>query len=249
MKDKSIDINNKKVSLISLGCSKNLVDSEFLTGGLKNENFIMTDHPEESDIAIVNTCGFLDKSREEGIDTILELGELKDSNIIEKIVVMGCFSERFPTELKKELPEVDEFFGTKKIITEIVNNNSKPDIQSTTQNNKSTFQFKDGEYIGNLKNGLPNGNGVVAFPNGDKYEGEFREGFYEGEGILTIKDYGKYEGQWVEGKKHGMGRFNYEDGTWSAGEWMNGKPWNVINYNFNGVTNMKWIQGTLNTSK
>ena len=82
----------------------------------------------------------------------------------------------------------------------------------------------------------------------EKYEGEFKEGFYEGEGILTIKDYGKYEGQWVEGKKHGMGRFTYEDGTWSAGEWMNGKPWNVINYNFNGTTNMKWIQGTLHTS-
>ena len=112
--------SKKRVSLISLGCSKNLVDSEFLIGGLKNEQFTITDFPEESDIVIVNTCGFLDKSREEGIDTILELGELKENNIIEKIVVMGCFSERFPTELKQELPEVDEFFGTndhKEIIT------------------------------------------------------------------------------------------------------------------------------------
>ena len=112
MQNKVLNGSKKKVSLISLGCSKNLVDSEFLIGGLKNEQFTITDIPEESDIVIVNTCGFLDKSREEGIDTILELGELKDSNIIEKIVVMGCFSERFPTELKKELPEVDEFFGT-----------------------------------------------------------------------------------------------------------------------------------------
>jgi len=112
MQNKVLNDSKKRVSLISLGCSKNLVDSEFLIGGLKNEQFTITDIPEESDIVIVNTCGFLDKSREEGIDTILELGELKDSNIIEKIVVMGCFSERFPTELKKELPEVDEFFGT-----------------------------------------------------------------------------------------------------------------------------------------
>ena len=96
-----IDTSKKRISLISLGCSKNLVDSEFLIGGLKNENFIMTDYPQESDIVIVNTCGFLDKSREEGIDTILELGELKSSGVIEKIVVMGCFSERFPKELKE----------------------------------------------------------------------------------------------------------------------------------------------------
>ena len=120
MQNNTINDTKKRVSLISLGCSKNLVDSEFLIGGLKNEQFTITDFPEESDIVIVNTCGFLDKSREEGIDTILELGELKENNIIEKIVVMGCFSERFPTELKKELPEVDEFFGTndhKEIIT------------------------------------------------------------------------------------------------------------------------------------
>ena len=120
MLDSSINTIKKRISLISLGCSKNLVDSEFLIGGLKNENFIMTESPEESDIVIVNTCGFLDKSREEGVDTILELGELKNNNVIEKIVVMGCFSERFPKELKEALPEVDEFFGTndhKEIIT------------------------------------------------------------------------------------------------------------------------------------
>ena len=112
MNNSIVDSPKKRISLISLGCSKNLVDSEFLIGGLKNENFIITDSPEESDIVIVNTCGFLDKSREESVDVILELGELKNTNVIEKLVVMGCFSERFPKELKKELPEVDEFFGT-----------------------------------------------------------------------------------------------------------------------------------------
>ena len=104
--------SKKKVSLISLGCSKNLVDSEFLIGGLKNEKFSIINSPEESDIVIVNTCGFLDKAREESVETILEIGELKKNNTIEKLVVMGCFSERFPEELKKELPEVDQFFGT-----------------------------------------------------------------------------------------------------------------------------------------
>ena len=72
MQNNTINDTKKRVSLISLGCSKNLVDSEFLIGGLKNEQFTITDFPEESDIVIVNTCGFLDKSREEGIDTILE---------------------------------------------------------------------------------------------------------------------------------------------------------------------------------
>ena len=112
MASNSAVADKKNISLISLGCSKNLVDSEFLIGGLRNENFSITDYPEESDIVIVNTCGFLDKSREESVDIILELGELKANNTIEQLVVMGCFSERFPNELKKELPEVDEFFGT-----------------------------------------------------------------------------------------------------------------------------------------
>ena len=82
MKSEMIKISKKKISLISLGCSKNLVDSEFLIGGLKNENFEIIDSPEESDIVIVNTCGFLDKAREESVETILEFGELKNSNSI-----------------------------------------------------------------------------------------------------------------------------------------------------------------------
>ena len=105
-------IKKKKISMISLGCSKNLVDSEFLVGGLKQEKFIFVDEPKDSDIVIVNTCGFLDKAREEGIDTILKAGELKSQGHIDSLVVMGCFSERFGTELRQELPEVDEFFGT-----------------------------------------------------------------------------------------------------------------------------------------
>ena len=104
--------DKNKISLISLGCSKNLVDSEFLVGGLKQEAYTFVDNPQESDVVIVNTCGFLDKAREEGIDTILEAGQLKSAGDIESLVVMGCFSERFGTELRAELPEVDEFFGT-----------------------------------------------------------------------------------------------------------------------------------------
>ena len=99
------------ISIISLGCSKNLVDSEFLIGGLKQEKYNIVSEPEDSDIVIVNTCGFLDTAREEGIDTILKAAQLKTDNKIDQLVVMGCFSERFSTELRNELPEVDKFFG------------------------------------------------------------------------------------------------------------------------------------------
>jgi len=104
--------NIKKVSMITLGCAKNLVDSEVLLGGLKHENFIIVDEPSESNIIIVNTCGFLDSAREESIDAILEAGEFRKSGQVENLIVMGCFSERYSTELRKELPEVDQFFGT-----------------------------------------------------------------------------------------------------------------------------------------
>ncbi|MDP6569829.1 MAG: 30S ribosomal protein S12 methylthiotransferase RimO [Candidatus Marinimicrobia bacterium] len=101
-----------KVSMISLGCAKNLVDSEMLVGGLKQENYEMVKSSEEADILIVNTCGFLDSAREESVDVILDAGELKKSGEVEKLIVMGCFSDRYGTELRKEIPEVDAFFGT-----------------------------------------------------------------------------------------------------------------------------------------
>ena len=103
---------NKKISLVSLGCAKNLVDSEILLGGLEKEKFRMVDDPEKSDIIIVNTCGFLDTAREESIDTILECGEIKKNTNVDKLLVMGCFSERYGSNLVKEMPEVDKFFGT-----------------------------------------------------------------------------------------------------------------------------------------
>jgi len=142
----------KKISLISLGCSKNLVDSEFLVGGLKEERCIFVDDPKDSDIVIINTCGFLDKAREEGIDNILEAGELKASGYVESVVVMGCFSERFNTELRKELPEVDKFFGTtdhKEIISYITGKDfskNDPDFQRSllTPNHYAYLKIAEG---------------------------------------------------------------------------------------------------------
>jgi len=104
--------DRKTLHLISLGCAKNLVDSEILLGGLKNTQYDVTESPDDADTIIINTCGFLDIAREESVDTILQAAELRKKGAIEQLVVMGCLSERYHNDLKKEIPEVDRFFGT-----------------------------------------------------------------------------------------------------------------------------------------
>lgn len=98
--------------MISLGCAKNLVDSEILLGGLGKTNVSITENIEEAETIVVNTCGFLDIAREESVDTILQAAELKKTGALKELVVMGCLSERYPEELKKEIPEVDRIFGS-----------------------------------------------------------------------------------------------------------------------------------------
>mgnify|MGYP001285890061 FL=1 len=104
--------SSKKLNFVSLGCAKALVDSELLLGGLKNENFIITKEPKEADTILINTCGFLDIARQESIDTILQACELKKTGSLKQLIVMGCLSERYPEQLSKEIPEVDQFFGS-----------------------------------------------------------------------------------------------------------------------------------------
>ena len=106
-------MNKKKtLNLISLGCAKNLVDSEILLGGLQQTDVSITANPEEADTIVVNTCGFLDIAREESVETILQAAEMKKTGSLKELVVMGCLSERYPEELKKEIPEVDRIFGS-----------------------------------------------------------------------------------------------------------------------------------------
>ena len=104
--------SDNKVSMVTLGCAKNLVDTEVLVGGLKNNHYDIISNPEDSDIVIVNTCGFLDKARDESIDTILDLGRLKKDGKIKKLIAMGCFTERFGDAVSKEIPEGDAVFGS-----------------------------------------------------------------------------------------------------------------------------------------
>ena len=102
-----------KLALISLGCSKNLVDSEHFLGILsKKKNFEITSEVNKADIVIVNTCGFIGDAKTESIETILEVGELKKSGNLKKIIVAGCLSQKYSDEIVNELPEVDAVIGT-----------------------------------------------------------------------------------------------------------------------------------------
>lgn len=100
-----------KVGMVSLGCAKNQVDGEMLMANLKNAGFELCDDAALADVAIVNTCGFIDSAKQESIDEILELTTLKKEGRIKKIVVTGCLAERYREEIHKELPEVDGVFG------------------------------------------------------------------------------------------------------------------------------------------
>ncbi len=103
-----------KVNIITLGCSKNLVDSEVLSGQLTAANVNVHHESKKNDhnIVVVNTCGFIDKAKEESINTILEQVELKKRGRLDKVYVTGCLSERYKQNLEEEIPEVDAFFGT-----------------------------------------------------------------------------------------------------------------------------------------
>lgn len=102
----------EKISVITLGCSKNTVDSERILSQLQANKFEISDDPNSADTVIINTCGFIDAAKEESVDTILEAVELKKRGDIKKVIVAGCLSERYKDDLKNEIPEVDSFFGT-----------------------------------------------------------------------------------------------------------------------------------------
>ena len=101
-----------KIGFISLGCSKNLVDTEMMIAHYKDEGYVVVSNPEDADIIVINTCGFIESAKQEAINTILEMAEYKKQNC-KKLVVTGCLVERYMEELKKELPEVDLFIPIK----------------------------------------------------------------------------------------------------------------------------------------
>ncbi|MCB7129825.1 MAG: 30S ribosomal protein S12 methylthiotransferase RimO, partial [Candidatus Brocadiales bacterium] len=106
MKTKT-QIQTQKIALVSLGCSKNLVDSEKMLGRLAQGEVVFCQDPALADVLIINTCGFVKDAKEESINTILEMAKLKEECGLEKLIVTGCLAERYEKELIRDIPEID----------------------------------------------------------------------------------------------------------------------------------------------
>ena len=139
----------KKIGFVSLGCPKNLVDSEVMMGQLRQSGYEITTDASEADTLVVNTCGFIESAKQESIDAILEAARLKTEGKARRLVVAGCLVERYRDALRAEMPEVDAFIGTNQIteITKVcddrVNTRSLPVLQSPVGNQSATYLYDE----------------------------------------------------------------------------------------------------------
>ncbi len=135
----------KKVHFISLGCPKNLVDSEIMAGTLMKDGFEVVGEAEQADTVIVNTCGFIEDSKKESVQRILEMGDLKQEGKIKKVVVAGCLTQRYKTDLVEGLPEADLFVGSGEFqnISKILKNSDAGDTQKTFFNLPTYLQQEE----------------------------------------------------------------------------------------------------------
>ena len=147
-----------KVLLISLGCDKNLVDSEVMLGLLNKAGHQLTNDETEADVVVVNTCAFISDAKEESINTIIEMGELKKTGKLKKLIVAGCLSQRYKDEIMKELPEIDVIIGAtnydkiveaigtdEEAIVDDINYTPKPIAERIVTTNASMAYFKIAE--------------------------------------------------------------------------------------------------------
>jgi ribosomal protein S12 methylthiotransferase len=104
-----------KIGFVSLGCPKNLVDTEVMMGQLASHGHELTPHPSDADVIVVNTCSFIDPAKQESIDTILEMAEYKKTGRAQKLIVAGCLVERFRSDIREKMPEVDAVIGTNEL--------------------------------------------------------------------------------------------------------------------------------------
>jgi len=121
-----------RIGFGSLGCEKNLVDTEVMMGMLGRRGYEMTPHPVEADVIVVNTCGFIDKAKKESVDTILEMAEFKNTGNCSRLVVTGCLVERYRAELQREIPEVDAVLGTTQLesIIDVCEDRQSPKVEN-----------------------------------------------------------------------------------------------------------------------
>lgn len=130
-----------KILFISLGCDKNLVDSEHMLGMLCDNEFTVTDDENEADVIVVNTCCFIHDAKEESIENIIEMAKLKDEGNLKALVVTGCLAQRYKDEIQKEIPEVDAIIGTT-AYDDIVNI-----VEEIIEDKKVTNSYKDISYL------------------------------------------------------------------------------------------------------
>jgi ribosomal protein S12 methylthiotransferase len=173
------------VGFISLGCPKNLVDSEVMMGLLDRAGARLTSHPEEAEILIVNTCSFIDTAKQESVDTILEMARHKIAGTAKKLIVAGCLVERYGDEIRKSIPEVDAVVGTGELeaILEAAGLAPAPSIASTSPFNILTASGPAGVRPGQeSQGGTHKGKTPDARPEGDLRErqGRFRRNDWQG---------------------------------------------------------------------
>ena len=140
-----------KVAFISLGCAKNLVNTEQMMALCRQAGFTVTGEPEGADVAVLNTCGFIDAAKSEAIQNILELGQLKEAGKLGKLLVAGCLSQRYPEDILSELPEVDGILGTGSY-TDVVHA-----VNSVMEGDQPTF-------FGDIHNTIEDGARMVTTP-------------------------------------------------------------------------------------
>ena len=127
--------------MISLGCPKNLVDSEVMLGLAQQAGHELTRDAADADVLVVNTCAFIDKAKQESIDTILEMAELKKNGKCRRLVVTGCMAERYRDELRAQIPEIDAVLGTGEV-PEIVSALGGAATSSLTSHRDTEKQFR-----------------------------------------------------------------------------------------------------------
>jgi ribosomal protein S12 methylthiotransferase len=129
-------VSREKVAIVTLGCEKNLVDSDMMAHLIDEKGYELVDDPEQATVVIVNTCGFIDAAKEESVNKILDMAELKDTGKLKSLVVAGCLTQRYKEDILKEIPEVDGIVGT-------------GDFMSITQIIEESLSGKKPVYVGN----------------------------------------------------------------------------------------------------
>jgi ribosomal protein S12 methylthiotransferase len=149
-------LENYKVAFISLGCAKNLVNAEQMMALCRQAGFTVTGEPEGADVAVLNTCGFIETAKTEAIDHILELGELKQAGKLKKLLVAGCLTQRYADDIRQELPEVDGMLGT----------GSYTDVVTAV---KELMAGEKAEHFGDIQHTYEDGERLVTTPGYTAY--------------------------------------------------------------------------------